>query len=131
MTKREFLTNVINGTVTEDVASFAKAEIEKLDKALDAKKNKVSPKDAEKAAADAAIRESIFAVVTESVQTEADIAAAVGVTGPKARAELRKLVAEGRVVSTEVKVPGKGKCKGYMLPAVEAEAEATDATDAE
>ena len=126
MTKREFLTNVTNGTITEDVISFAKAEIEKMDNALEAKKNKVSPKDAEKAAADAVIRESIFAVVTETVQTEADIAVAVGVTGPKARAELRKLVAEGRVVSTDVKVPGKGKCKGYLLPAVEA-----DATDAE
>lgn len=126
MTKREFLTNVTNGTITEDVISFAKAEIEKMDNALEAKKNKVSPKDAEKAAADAVIRESIFAVVTESVQTEADIAAAVGVTGPKARAELRKLVAEGRVVSTEVKVPGKGKCKGYLLPSG-----AADATDAE
>lgn len=126
MTKREFLTNVINGTITEDVISFAKAEIEKMDNALEAKKNKVSPKDAEKAAADAVIRESIFAVVTESVQTEGDIAAAVGVTGPKARAELRKLVAEGRVVSTEVKVPGKGKCKGYLLPSG-----AADATDAQ
>ena len=126
MTKREFLTNVTNGTVTEDVISFAKAEIEKMDNALEAKKNKVSPKDAEKAAAAAVIRESIFAVVTESVQTEGDIAAAVGVTGPKARAELRKLVAEGRVVSTEVKVPGKGKCKGYLLPSG-----AADATDAE
>jgi hypothetical protein len=126
MTKREFLTNVINGTVTEDVISFAKAEIEKMDNALEAKKNKVSPKDAEKAAADAVIRESIFAVVTETVQTEADIAVAVGVTGPKARAELRKLVAEGRVVSTDVKVPGKGKCKGYLLPSG-----AADAADAE
>jgi hypothetical protein len=126
MTKREFLTNVINGTITEKDIDFAKAEIEKMDNALEAKKNKVSPKDAEKAAADAVIRESIFAVVSELVQTEADIAAAVGVTGPKARAELRKLVAEGRVVSTDVKVPGKGKCKGYLLPAVEAEAEATD-----
>lgn len=127
MTKREFLTNVTNGNITEEVISFAKAEIEKMDNALEAKKNKVSPKDAEKAAADAVIRESIFAVVTETVQTEADIAVAVGVTGPKARAELRKLVAEGRVVSTDVKVPGKGKCKGYLLPAVEAEADATDA----
>ena len=126
MTKREFLTNVTNGTITEDVISFAKAEIEKMDNALEAKKNKVSPKDAEKAAADAVIRESIFAVVTETVQTEADIAVAVGVTGPKARAELRKLVAEGRVVSTDVKVPGKGKCKGYLLPSG-----AADATDAE
>lgn len=126
MTNREFFAAVINANVSDEVTAHAQAAVAKLDAALDARKNKVSPKDAEKAAADAVIRESIFAVVTETVQTEADIAVAVGVTGPKARAELRKLVAEGRVVSTDVKVPGKGKCKGYMLPAVEAEA-----TDAE
>lgn len=130
MTNREFFAAVINANVSDEVTAHAQAAVAKLDAALDARKNKVSPKEAEKAAADAVIRESIFAVVSELVQTEADIAAAVGVTGPKARAELRKLVAEGRVVSTDVKVPGKGKCKGYMLPAVEAEAEA-EATDAE
>jgi hypothetical protein len=127
MTNREFFAAVINANVSDEVTAHAQAAVAKLDAALDARKNKVSPKEAEKAAADAVIRESIFAVVSELVQTEADIAAAVGVTGPKARAELRKLVAEGRVVSTDVKVPGKGKCKGYLLPAVEAEAEATDA----
>ena len=127
MTNREFFAAVINANVSDEVTAHAQAAVAKLDAALDARKNKVSPKEAEKAAADAVIRESIFAVISELVQTEADIAAAVGVTGPKARAELRKLVAEGRVVSTDVKVPGKGKCKGYMLPAVEAEVEATDA----
>jgi hypothetical protein len=127
MTNREFFAAVINANVSDEVTAHAQAAVAKLDAALDARKNKVSPKEAEKAAADAVIRESIFAVVSEIVQTEADIAAAVGVTGPKARAELRKPVAEGRVVSTDVKVPGKGKCKGYLLPAVEAEAEATDA----
>lgn len=126
MTNREFYAAVINANVSDEVTAHAQAAVAKLDAALDARKNKVSPKEAEKAAADAVIRESIFAVVSELVQTEADIAAAVGVTGPKARAELRKLVAEGRVVSTDVKVPGKGKCKGYLLPSG-----AADATDAE
>jgi hypothetical protein len=126
MTNREFFAAVINANVSDEVTAHAQAAVAKLDAALDARKNKVSPKEAEKAAADAVIRESIFAVVSELVQTEADIAAAVGVTGPKARAELRKLVAEGRVVSTDVKVPGKGKCKGYLLPSG-----AADATDAE
>lgn len=127
MTNREFFVAVVNANISDELTAHAQAAIEKLDKALDARKNKVSPKDAEKAAADAAIRESIFAVVTDSVQTEADIAAAVGVTGPKARAELRKLVTEGRVVSTDVKVPGKGKCKGYALAVDETKVEVEDA----
>lgn len=127
MTNREFFVAVVNANISDELTAHAQAAIEKLDKALDARKNKVSPKDAEKAAADAAIRESIFAVVTDSVQTEADIAAAVGVTGPKARAELRKLVTEGRVVSTDVKVPGKGKMKGYALAVDETKVEVEDA----
>ena len=68
MTKREFLTNVTNGTITEDVISFAKAEIEKMDNALEAKKNKVSPKDAEKAAADAVIRQGHLLVGTTGLE---------------------------------------------------------------
>lgn len=116
MTNREFYAAVINANVSDEVTAHAQAAVAKLDAALDARKNKVSPKEAEKAAADAVIRESIFAAITELPQVEAELAAAAGVTGPKARAELRKLVAEGRVVSVDVKVAGKGKCKGYALP---------------
>ena len=50
--------------------------------------------------------------------TEADIAAQVGVTGAKARAQIRKLVAEGKVISADIKVPKKGTCKGYSLAPV-------------
>jgi hypothetical protein len=41
------------------------------------------------------------------------------VTGAKARAQLRKLVAEGKIVSADIKVPKKGTCKGYSLPATD------------
>jgi hypothetical protein len=123
MTNREFYTFVANGTINEDVIAHASAAIEKLDNALEARKNKVSPKEAEKAAADAVIRETIFSVITNEVQLEADIAAKAGVTPAKARAELRKLVAANLVAKSDVKVPKKGVCKGYSLPA----AESTDA----
>ena len=119
MTNREFYTFVANGTINEDVIAHASAAIEKLDNALEARKNKVTPKEAEKAAADAAIRETIFSVITNEVQLEADIATKAGVTPAKARAELRKLVAANLVVKTDVKVPKKGICKGYSLPAAE------------
>ena len=126
MTNREFFAAVINANISEDVTKHAEAAVAKLDAALEQRKNKVSPKEQEKAAADAVIREAIFAAITELPKTEGELAAAAGVTGPKARAELRKLVAEGRVVSTEVKVAGKGKCKGYSLPSPAAD-EVTDA----
>ena len=115
MTNREFYTNIANGNITEAEKEFALAAIAKMDETNEKRKNKVSPKEAEKQAEMAALRESIFAVITNDPQTEADIAAQVGVTGAKARAQLRKLVAEGKVVSADIKVPKKGTCKGYSL----------------
>jgi predicted HTH transcriptional regulator len=119
MTNREFYTNIANGNVTEAEKEFALAAIAKMDETNEKRKNKVSPKEAEKQAEMAALRESIFAVITNDPQTEADIAAQVGVTGAKARAQLRKLVAEGKIVSADIKVPKKGTCKGYSLPATD------------
>lgn len=123
MTNREFYTFVANGTINEDVIAHATSAIDKLDAALEARKNKTSPKEAEKAAADAVIRETILSVITTEVQLEADIAAQAGVTPAKARAELRKLVDANLVVKSDVKVPKRGVVKGYALPT----AESTDA----
>ena len=123
MTNREFFTNIANGTITETEKEFALAAIAKLDATNEKRKNKTSPKDAEKAAADAAVRESIVAVLTSDPQTAADLAVAVGISTQKASAQLRKLVADGAVVASDIKVPKKGTCKGYAL----ATAEATDA----
>ena len=124
MTNREFYTNIANGTITEAEKEFALAAITKMDETNEKRRNKVSPKEQEKQAEMAALRESIFAVVTNDPQTEADIATQVGVTGAKARAQLRKLVTEGKVISTDIKVPKKGTCKGYSLAPVGESAEA-------
>ena len=121
MTNREFYTNIANGNITEAEKEFALAAIAKMDETNEKRKNKVSPKEAEKQAEMAALRESIFAVITNDPQTEADIAAQVEVTGAKARAQLRKLVAEGKIVSADISVPKKGKCKGYSLAPSDAE----------
>lgn len=117
MTNREFYTNIANGNVTDAEKEFALAAIAKMDETNEKRKNKTSPKEAEKAAADAVIRENVFNVLTADPQTEGDIATQVGITGAKARAELRKLVDEGRVSKIDIKVPKKGTCKGYFLPA--------------
>ena len=124
MTNREFYTNIANGTITEAEKEFALAAIEKMDETNEKRKNKTSPKDAEKAAADAVIRENIFSLITNDPQTEADLATAAGVTPAKARAELRKLVEAGKVAKVDIKVPKKGTCKGYLLPTEETDAEA-------
>ena len=118
MTNREFYTNIANGTLTEAEKEFALSAIAKLDETNEKRRNKVSPKEQEKQNEMAELRNSIFAVITNDPQTEADIAAQVGVTGAKARAQLRKLVAEGKIVSADIKVPKKGTCKGYSLAPV-------------
>ena len=121
MTKREFYTNIANGTITDAEKEMALAEIAKMDETNEKRKNKVSPKEAEKAEADAKVRAEIFALITNDPQTAADLGAAVGVSTPKASAELRKLVGEQKVVATDIKVPKKGTCKGYSLPVADAE----------
>ena len=115
MTNREFFTNIANGTITETEKEFALAAIAKLDATNEKRKNKTSPKDAEKAAADAVVREQIVAVLTSDPQTAADLAVAVGISTQKASAQLRKLVADGAAVASDIKVPKKGTCKGYAL----------------
>lgn len=114
MTNREFFTAITNGQITEEVVAHATAALEKLNVT-----RKPTEKELAKQAADAVIREQIFALLTSDPQTAADLGAATGVTTNKASAELRKLVAEGRVTKTDVKVAGKGTCKGYALPVAE------------
>lgn len=118
MTNREFYTNIANGNVTDAEKEFALAAIAKMDETNEKRKNKVSPKEAEKQAADAVVREQIAGVLTADPQTAADLAAAVGISTQKASAQLRKLVADGVAVSTDIKVPKKGTCKGYALAPV-------------
>lgn len=113
MTNREFFTAITNGTITEEVIAHATAALEKLNI-----ERKPTEKELAKQAADAVIREQIFALLTSDPQTAAAIGAAVGVSTNKASAELRKLVAEGRVTKTDIKVGGK-PCKGYSLPVAE------------
>jgi Fic family protein len=118
MTNREFFTNIANGTITETEKEFALAAIAKLDATNEKRKNKTSPKEAEKQAADAVVREQIAGVLTSDPQTAADIAVAVGISTQKASAQLRKLVADGVAIATDIKVPKKGTCKGYSLAPV-------------
>lgn len=123
MTNREFYTNIANGNITDAEKEFALAAIAKMDETNEKRKNKISPKEAEKQAADAVVREQIAGVLTADPQTAADLAAAVGISTQKASAQLRKLVADGVAVSTDIKVPKKGTCKGYALAPAETDAE--------
>lgn len=127
MTNREFYNAIVNGNITDEVIAHASEAIEKLDKTLENRKNKTSPKEKEKAAENAKFDETVIGVLTNEPQIEADIASALGVTGPKARASLKRLVEAGVVTKSEVKVPKKGTVKAYAL----APAETAETADVE
>ena len=116
MTNREFYTNIANGTITEAEKEFALAAIAKIDAVNEARKNKPS----KTAIANAPVLEALTNALTADPQTAADLGAATGISTQKASSLLRQLVASGVAVSTDIKVPKRGTCKGYSLAPVEA-----------
>jgi Fic family protein len=114
MTNREFYTNIANGNITEAEKEFALAAIAKMDETNEKRKNKPS----KTAEANAPIIASLTEALTADPQTAADLAAVVGISTQKASSLLRQIVASGVAVSTDIKVPKKGTCKGYALAPV-------------
>ena len=113
MTNREFLTAIINiENIAEDLKAEAEAKLAKLDATNEARKNKPSKAAIENAPLMDQIANEILG--TEAV-TAASVAETMGVSVQKANSPLRGLVADGRAVASDVKVPGKGTCKGYTL----------------
>ena len=103
----------------EDVVAKFNGEIAKLD-ATNAKR---AEKAAEKAKENLPIKQAIFEfLVANGTKTTAEIAKGVEVlegSSPKASAMCRQMVDEGRLISSEVSVPKKGKQKAYtaIVPA--------------
>ena len=108
MTHREFYNAVITSVENDELVTFATEQIAKLDE-RNAKRKGAESK---KAKENAPIKEAILSVLTHEPMTASDIASTVGISTQKASALLRQI--EGLSV-TEVKVPKKGKCKGYAI----------------
>lgn len=110
MTKREFLTQVIAGTVTEETVEFAKAEVAKLDADL----AKAAAKRAEKKAENAPLIEALQAILTDEPITASQIAETVeGINNASKATVIAKILVESGVATvTEVKVKGR-TVKGY------------------
>ena len=117
MTQREFLENVANGIMNEEMATFATERIVALDIANEKRREINSAKRAEKEAEKAPIREAIMAVITSEPKTATTLIAEAGVEiKPQAIPSLLKAEVEaGRVLKVDVKVKGKGTQRGYQL----------------
>jgi hypothetical protein len=120
MTKREFYEKVAAGEMNDEMQTFATDELAKMAEAAEKRKGKVSEAEQAKRKANAALVER---VVNEVLGTEAMTATDVGaklteLTGEeysvqKVSALCRAAVNAGKANAEEVKVPGKGKLKGY------------------
>ena len=117
MTNREFYTAIVEGKMTDEVKEFAVSAIEKLDARNENRSNKPSKTQLE----NAPIKEAMLKYLTENKGsfTEGELGSALGVTHNKAGALARQLVAEDKVVSSEVKIAKVGKRKVYAIKSAE------------
>lgn len=117
MTKKEFMEKVIamiekTEIVDEEVmVEFAHNEIEKIDRANERKKSKMTEKAKENIQLMDKIYEDILKV--DELTTATTVGEYMEISTQKASSLLRKMVDEGRATVEDVKIPKKGIQKGY------------------
>ena len=111
MTNREFFEAIINGTINDEIKAHAEEAIEKMD----ARNAKRASKSSKTAIANAPLIEKIKEVLTNEPQTASVIGEKIGETVYKASGLLREMAKHEEVLVVDVKVPKKGKQKGYYL----------------
>ena len=128
MNEREFLTNIINGIINDDVKAHATEGIAKLDARNDKRKNTQTKTQKENEGTMATILDTL---VTNGAMVASDIATAVGISTQKASALCKLLVNEGKVEVADIKVKNKGTVKQYTAVVAESveDTEDTDTTD--
>ena len=128
MTNRDFfaavvsMMNVLNTEAADDkereivaeVRAHAEKAIAKLDETNEKRRNTVSKKSSENEPIKAAIIGWMNAENVEIV-TATEVGEKMGISTQKASALLRQMVEDGRMTSEEVKIPKKGKQKGYKV----------------
>ena len=116
MTTREFLKSVITLAETADNKEV-KDKAEALIVALDDKNAKRAAKPSKTAVANEPIKAAIRKYLTENegYKTAADVGIALEIGSHKASALMVQMTAAGVLKSEEVKVPKRGKVKGYTV----------------
>ena len=126
MTNREFLTNVANGTINDEIKAHAAEALIKLDEVNAKRKEKKNDKPSKAAVENAPLVDAAVEFLGTETKIAADIAVALGVSIPKANAVMKQALAEGKVTVEKIKVPKKGEVNGYTAVAVEAEVEVVE-----
>jgi Fic family protein len=116
MTNREFFKAVIGSEVNEELKAFAQAEIDKLDKKNEKRKNTQTKTQKE----NEGVKNSIVALLEEKGSMVASvIATELNISTQKASALCKQLVAEKELVVSDIKVKNKGTLKQYSLAPTE------------
>lgn len=113
MTNREFLNTIINANISDEVTAQAKDLLAKLD----ARNAKRAATPSKTAVANEPIKAKIVELLSDATElmTASQIGEALEISTQKASALLRQMVEVGTLTSEEVKIPKKGKQKGYAL----------------
>ena len=120
MTNREFYNAIINGTeITDELRNTAIEALAKLDQTNEARKVKNAEKAAEKQLLKAPVRNALFAALSEEPMTATMLVEAVkpdfDVKPASIPSLMKPFVDNGHVLKVDVKVPGKGTQRGYVL----------------
>lgn len=99
MTNREFLTAVVEGSLTPEIVAFASEQIAKLDEKNALRKAKPSKARLE----NLELLEQVVEIIGDKIVLAKDIAEELDVTVSKAGAVLRLGVEEGKIVQIEGK----------------------------
>ena len=113
MTQREFFQKVVEANINEEMTTYATKAIEKITERNEKRKTTPTKSQKENEAFKAQIIE--FLPDKEGYTLCSEIAAHFEVKTQKASGVLVRMVEDGTVESTEVKVPKQGKRKGYRL----------------
>ena len=113
MTQKEFFQKVVEANINEEMTAYAAGAIEKITERNEKRKTTPTKSQKENEVFKAQIIE--FLSDKEGYTLCSEIAAHFEVKPQKASGVLVRMVEDGTVESTEVKVPKQGKRKGYRL----------------
>lgn len=119
MTQREFLENVINGNLTDEVLDFAADWKKKIEEKNAKRREQPSKTQLENAELAAKIHQ--FVLAADGAVTTTEIAANFDLSTQKIAPITNAMVKDGRLNETTVKVEGKGKRKAFTANPTEDE----------
>lgn len=117
MTNREFYNSIATiESIPEELRAFALDAIAKMDHTNEVRKAHSAEKAAEKQAEKQPIRDALYAVIGAEGKTATELIALAGLDIKPASVPslLKPFVDAGAVLKVDVKVPGKGKQRGYV-----------------